>query len=348
MQTEKINLSDLYFDPDNLRYDDDFSFNPIPKDRVMNKSNQLKVFNKLKNDISELTDSIIENDFLYIEMIIVHKIDDTNYYVVEGNRRLATLKYIKDNYDINDLKPNLQNIMICGLEVKVNSLTYDEDILMGMRHITGVKHWNGFSKAKLIVKLRDEKIYGFESISKKIGKRVSDVKKQYFSFKLLQNMENDGYSKFEIIKLYTIFYETLGKPSFREWLNWNEEESEFLNKNNLERFYSWITKIENEEGIVFDEAISNPQSLREVSKILTDEYALEILDTTHNVYEAIQNSRILKDKELDKTLKKVLESLKTITVTDLGELSEDSEKYINEIELVVSKNKKYLDFLSQE
>lgn len=348
MQTIKVNLTNLYFDPDNLRYDDDFSFSSISKDRVMNKSNQIKVFNKLRNDNAELIDSILENDFLYIEMIIVEKIDDQNYYVVEGNRRLSALKYIQDNYDKSDLKPVLQKILTDGLEVKVNSSEYDEDILMGMRHISGVKHWNGFSKAKLVVKLRDQKEYDFITISKKIGKRVADIKKQYFSFKLLQKMEDDGYSKFEITNLYTIFYETLGKPSFRDWLEWDETRLEFLNKNNLERFYNWITKTEDENGNLRDEAISNPQALREVSKILDDEYALEILDVTRNVFEATQNSKILKDKELEKTLKKVLDSLETISTTDLEKLNSKSKEYLEKIGEKIERDQKYLKFLEQE
>jgi len=347
MQTEIIKLENLYFDPDNLRYDDDFTFNEIPKDRIMNKSNQLRVYKKLQKDIAELKESILENDFLYIEMIVADKIDDNNYYIIEGNRRLASLKDIQENYDIEDLKPNLQKIINDGLEIKVNNQNYDEDILMGMRHITGVKHWNGFSKAKLVVKLRDQKEYSFERISKKIGKRVADVKKQYFSFKLLQKMESDGYTKFEVKELYSIFYETLGKPAFREWLEWSEDKVEFLNKSNLERFYKWITKTETVEGTIQNEIISNPETLREISKILNDEYALEILDTTRNPFEAINNSKILKDKELKKTLKKVLDSLETISTTDLEELDKDSLEYLEKIQKKIKRDMKYLDFLKK-
>jgi len=348
MQTETIKLENLYFDPDNLRYDDDFTFNEVPKDRIMNKSNQLQVYKKLQNDISELKDSILENDFLYIEMIVADKIDEENYYIVEGNRRLASLKYIGENYDIDDLKPNLQKIMNNGLEIKVNNGNYDEDVLMGMRHITGVKHWNGFSKAKLVVKLKDQKNYNFETISKKIGKRVADVKKQYFSFKLLQKMESDGYTKFEVKNLYTIFYETLAKSSFKEWLEWDEKKLEFLNKNNLDRFYSWITEKEDENGNKIGEAISSPQTLREVSKILNDEYALEILDVTRNPFDAITSSKILKDKELKKTLKKVLDSLESISTTDLEELDKESKEYLEKIEKKIESNLKYVKFLEEQ
>ena len=350
MNTKKVKLDNLFFDPDNLRYDDNFDFDPMPKDRIMNKTNQLKVYNKLQNDISELINSIIENDFIYIEMIVAEKIDDNgNYYIIEGNRRLSTLKHIAQNYYIEDLKPNLKLILQEGLDVKVNTedAKYDEDILMGMRHITGVKHWNGFAKAKLVIKLKDIKGYSFEDIGSKVGKRVADVKKQYYSFKLLYKMEKDGYNKFEVKNLYTIFYETLGKPAFREWLAWDEERMEFMNKNNLERFYKWIIKGEDAEGALEKEAISSPQALREVAKILDDDYALDILDSTKNPFEAVNNSKILKEQKIEKTLKKVLDSVESISTTDLEKLDKASKMYLHKIQEKLERDIRYLKFLSQ-
>jgi hypothetical protein len=348
LNTKKVKLNNLFFDPDNLRYDDNFDFNPMPKDKIMNKTNQLRVYNKLQNDISELIGSIIENDFIYIEMIVAEKIDDKgNYYILEGNRRLCTLKHISQNYHIEDLKPSLQNIIIEGLDVKVNSKDYDEDVLMGMRHITGVKHWNGFAKAKLVIKLKDIKDYSFEEIGNKVGKRVADVKKQYYSFKLLYNMEKDGYNKFEVKNLYTIFYETLGKPAFRDWLEWDEDKMAFLNKNNLDRFYKWITKGEDVDGALEKEAISSPQALREVAKILDDDYALDILDSTKNPFEAVNNSKILKEQKIEKTLKKVLDSIESVSTTDLEKLDKISEMYLKKIQEKVERDIRYLNFLSQ-
>ena len=348
MNTKKIKLENLFFDPDNLRYDDNFDFDPMPKDKIMNKTNQLKVYNKLQNDIRELIGSIIENDFIYIEMIVAEKIDEKgNYYIVEGNRRLSTLKYIQENYHLDDLKPSLQDIILNGLDVKVNTAEYDEDVLMGMRHITGVKHWNGFAKAKLVIKLKDIKGYNFEEIGNKVGKRVADVKKQYYSFKLLYNMEKDGYNKFEVKNLYTIFYETLGKPAFRDWLDWNENRMEFLNKNNLDRFYKWIIKGEDAEGALEKEAISSPQALREVAKILDDNYALDILDSTKNPFEAVNNSKILKEQKIEKTLKKVLDSVESISTTDLEKIDKASELYLHKIQKKLERDIRYLKFLSE-
>jgi len=346
LNTKKIKLKRLFFDPENLRYDDNFDFKPMSVDKIIQRTSQLKIYNKLKDDISELITSIIENDFIYIEMIVAKEIDDDgNCYIVEGNRRLATLKYIAENYDISELKPSLQNIIEHGLDVKIHSDEHDEDVLMGMRHITGVKHWNGFAKAKLVIRLKDIKGYSFEEIGNKVGKRVADVKKQYHAFKLLSNMQKDGYSKFEVKKLYTIFYETLSKPAFREWLEWDETKVEFTNKNNLDRFYKWIVKTEGADGAFEKEAISTPQTLKEVAKILNDEAALDVLDSTKNPFEAVKSSKMLNEKNIEKTLKQILDSVESISTSDLEKLDEISEGYLKKIKAKVYRDMQYRDFM---
>jgi len=346
LNTKKIKLKRLFFDPENLRYDDNFDFKEVSVDKIIQRTSQLKIYNKLKDDISELVTSVIENDFIYIEMIVAKEIDrDGNCYIIEGNRRLATLKYIAENYDVEELKPSLQNIIKHGLDVKMYTAEYDEDVLMGMRHITGVKHWNGFAKAKLVIRLKDIKGYSFEEIGSKVGKRPADVKKQYYAFKLLSNMRKDGYSKFEVRKLYTIFYETLGKPTFRKWLEWDEARVEFLNKNNLDRFYKWIVKTEGADGAVEKEAISTPQTLKEVAKILDDESALDVLDSTRNPFEAVKSSKMLNEKNIEKTLKQILDSVGAISTTDLEKLDEVSEGYLRKIKEKIYRDMQYREFI---
>jgi len=348
MITKTVKLENLYFDPNNFRYADDFSHIVIPDDRIIQVGNQKPIFNKLKKDISSLIDVIMENDFIYIEMIIVKELSNNNYFVIEGNRRLAVLKYIQENYAIEDLKPNLKKIMESGLEVKVNNSLYDNDILMAMRHISGVKSWNGFAKAKLITKLKEVNEYSFQEISVKIEKEVYNIKKQYYSFKLLQQMEEAEYSILEIKDLYSIFFETLTNQQFKKWLDWNEETGRCHNEANLNRFYQWIIKVEDENGKKLSEIISNPQGLREVSKILNDEYALNILETKRNIFEAVQQSVILKEKDLNKTLQKILDSLNTINTSDLKRLSEKQENLLNEIYEIAQNNNAVIELFKSK
>jgi len=346
----KVKLKNLFFDPNNFRYDDDFDTEEVSLSETMKPSIQNNIKKKLSKEIKDLKQGILANDFIYIETIVVKPLDDKNYVVIEGNRRTATLKTLYEDYKngvMDEELTNLIEIFKNGIEVGlVDNSIHDEDILMGMRHITGVKQWKAFSKAKLIVKLKEKRGYDFREIAEKLTGTASDIKKRYNALKLLENMINNDYDYDNVSNLYNLFVESLGKPAFRDWLEYDELNIRFNNQTNLDRFYKWLIPHTDEETSVLKEAIiTNPQALREVSKILKDEDALEILDTTRNPFEAINNSKILKDKKLEKTLKKVLDSLKSVTVSDLKELSDDSKEYINEIEELLIINQRIIKLL---
>jgi hypothetical protein len=334
MQQKKVKLDNLYFDPDNFRYDFDFDFIKTDQNRIKNKSNQLRASKSLSGDINDLKKSIIANDFIYNEMIIVKPIDDEeNYVVVEGNRRLASLKKIQEEYAIEDLKPSLRKIMEEGLLVNVTTEEdgYDDDILMGMRHVTGTKPWGGFSKAKLIVKLKDNKGFSFEEISNRLGGRVPEIKKRYNSYKLLEKMSEDGYASDDIAGYYTLFYEALGKPAYQQFLGWDNSLLEFTNKENVERFYTWITPQEEEDGGSLPAIITNPNELRQVAQILNDNEVLEVMEDRRDVFAAVKSSTLIKNKEVKKHILNLLKGVKEISIGDVQFINSEDTKILIEI-----------------
>lgn len=350
MQQKKINLENLFFDPNNFRYDDDFNSEDIPMSEVMKPSIQNNVKKKLSSEIKDLKQGILTNDFIYIETIIVKPLDENNYVVVEGNRRTATLKLLFEEYkqkQIDDVKLiNLIDIFENGINVGlVDNSIHDEDILMGMRHITGVKPWKAFSKAKLIVKLKEKRGYDFKEIAEKLTGTASDIKKRYNALKLLENMINNDYDYEDVSDLYNLFVEALGKPAFRDWLEYDENNIKFNNQTNLDRFYKWLIPHSDEiTGEKKEPIITNPQALREVANILKDEGALEILEVERDVFKAVANSVILKDREVKKTLKKIYQSTNEISIPDLIDIDSGSIDFIKKIKNNMEEIYNYLLF----
>lgn len=330
MEDKQIKLEDIYFDPDNLRYDYDFNFTKVENARIKNKSHQLQALKKLSKDIGGLVKSIVYNDFLYNERIIVRSIEGDLYVVVEGNRRIASLRFIKENYDPEDLQPNTKEIIQNGVQVLIStSKSYDEDILMGMRHVTGIKPWGGFSKAKLIVKLKDNKNMGFDEISNRLGEStVPDVKKRYNAYKLLENMLDEGYVGEDISEYFTLFFETIGKPDYREFLGYDKNRISFTRESNLERFYSWILPQEDEDGNKTKRIITSPSDLRQVARLLKDEDALIVLEDSRDVLTAMQSSELIKNKEIKKHIKKISKDIEDITIGDMVNIDDDDMKYL--------------------
>jgi len=345
----KVKLKNLFFDPNNFRYDDDFDTEEVSLSETMKPSIQNNIKKKLSKEIKDLKQGILANDFIYIETIVVKPLDDKNYVVIEGNRRTATLKTLYEDYKngvMDEELTNLIEIFKNGIEVGlVDNSIHDEDILMGMRHITGVKQWKAFSKAKLIVKLKEKRGYDFREIAEKLTGTASDIKKRYNALKLLENMINNDYDYDNVSNLYNLFVESLGKPAFRDWLEYDELNIRFNNQTNLDRFYKWLIPHTDEETSVLKEAIiTNPQALREVSKILKDEDALEILEVERDVFKAVANSVILKDREVKKTLKKIYQSTSEISIPDLIDIDIDSVDYIKKIKNNIDEIHSYLQF----
>ncbi len=232
-----------------------------------------------------------------------------------------------------------------GLDVKVVDDQYDEDILMGMRHVTGIKPWSGFSKAKLIVKLHEEKGYSLSDIAKSLGNNsISDIKKRLYAYKLLEKMHEEGYDVDDISQYYTLFYEAIGKPDYRKWLEFSEEHIEFFNKENARRFYSWITDYIDEEGNNKGKAISNPQSLRLIAGILFDEEALDVLDETRRVDDAIKSSSFIRHKEVAKTIKKIYNAVTDLSIADLSEIEDDIYELLQKSAKTLQDNIEFLEF----
>jgi len=352
METQKIKLDNIFLDPNNYRFQKDLDNSKIEIKKIPTAGVQKRISSKIKNDpkIRDLEESILFNDFIYNEIIIVKEIEDTKtFYVIEGNRRIATLKKIFEEFSVEELKENLREIFEKGIDVKVADNQYDEDILMGMRHVTGIKPWSGFSKAKLIVKLHEEKNYTLNDIAKSLGNNsVNDIKKRLYAYKLLEKMHDEGYDVDDISQYYTLFYEAIGKPNYRLWLEFSEKNIEFLNKENAVRFYSWITDYIDEEGVNHGKAISNPQNLRLIADILFDEDALSTLDETRMVDEAIKNSSFIRHKEVSKTIKKIYNAVTDLSVADLSDLEEDIYELLKKSSQTLKDNIEFIEFKKEK
>ena len=102
-----VKLDNLYFDPNNFRYEDNFDSISISDENAIKKSVQNKIYKKISSDIKDLKQGILANDFIYFETIIVKDIGNGQYIVIEGNRRTATLKLLATEYSVEDLDEHL-------------------------------------------------------------------------------------------------------------------------------------------------------------------------------------------------------------------------------------------------
>ena len=138
--------------------------------------------------VGELMDSFVINGYFDEEPLVgvPAPSDDSKLVIVEGNRRLAALKLL--------LKPELAGRLVDTasgrpLRIRVPTLTksrrrelrrvpvrvYKEGrsavlAYLGYRHITGVKHWDSYAKARYVSQLVEDG-NDLKSIQLKIGDR---------------------------------------------------------------------------------------------------------------------------------------------------------------------------------
>src|SRR5690554_1806480 len=113
MQTNRItkHIDRLLLDPNNYRFIDKAEYLPVPSSDIASPRIQQRTLNFLlgnkNNNISDLISSFKTNGFLDIDQIQVKAIGD-KFVVLEGNRRVATLKYLYEEYkkgnDVGALK----------------------------------------------------------------------------------------------------------------------------------------------------------------------------------------------------------------------------------------------------
>ncbi len=163
-----------------------------------------------------------------------------NYTVVEGNRRLAAVKLLRDENLRKRLKAtDIQGIRadrahtIETLPVSVYSQRKDLWQYFGFRHINGPKAWDAYSKALYVAKVNQEYGIPVRQVAESIGDENYTVERIYRGYCLLQQAEEQaGFSKEDRVAnrfSFSHLYTAASQPEFQRFLGITKENS--LQKN---------------------------------------------------------------------------------------------------------------------
>jgi len=277
-----------------------------------------------REGVKDLVDSFKSNGILKLDNILVRPLFDGTFLVIEGNRRVATLKALIDDhengYDVGNIDPDF------FISKKIDVVEYEMDsddsedylLLMGLRHVTKVKDWGDFEQSELVHDLNTKFELPFSEISNRLGIPVSQVKRRVNTFVAMQLYKGDSqYGDQFSSRMAPMFYELMGAPQMREWMDWSEEDKTFKNISNLNRFFEWISKTdENEEPIV-----KNRDDIRTLKKIIADPEALEIMEDQNSLTEAYEQSLSVTTEGVKKAIAALKANVDKITVSALVHMS---------------------------
>jgi len=259
--TKKIKIENIFLDANNPRFSEIRESEEIliEDSRIPEESVQNECLRKLREhfDVDTLKKSIVENGFLPTDRIVVRELHGIKgkYVVAEGNRRLAAIKLIFEEYKRGlpvppKLIKNLEEIECLVYTGKEKEIAW---IIQGIRHLSGIKTWPAYSQAVFIQKLVDKYKVEKRELAKKTGMKTGEVTKRLRAIRAFQQAkEDEEYGELITPKDYSMFEEILNKSKLREWLGWNDKELKFENEENLKKLLSWTHPTEGEPQIRWD------------------------------------------------------------------------------------------------
>ncbi|MCJ8342644.1 MAG: AAA family ATPase [Cetobacterium sp.] len=309
LEAIKVKLEDLYLDPNNYRFIDNEDYYYVSNNDAVNRNNQLRtlkfITGKNNEEILDLIESMKDNGYLQVDNIQVKRVGEekNKYIVIEGNRRVASLKYLeklfKTNGDIGRLDPKVFKRLEVFLSL--NETEEEKLIIMGLKHISGNKKWESVNQAQLIYDYL-KKYIGEENyleVEKKLSKSLAvsqrKIKEHMNTFHLIELYKNSEYGDFFVNRMFSIFAEAIKKGNVCEWLGWDKESYISYNLENLEKFFSWISPLEYETEydkefyIEEEEAIiKRGADIRDLNLFIRDVSAVEAMEKERDISEGVR------------------------------------------------------------
>lgn len=315
-----VPAENLHLDPNNPRLPKDLKGKP-QKELI---STLTKYF-----DLDELAQSMAENGYFDEEPLVAVPRDlptpfrgldsvslagnqeylaylglpTTHFTVIEGNRRLATVKILLSAELRREVRgaskwPSLSveaRSDLSVLPVIVYARRDEVRPYMGVRHVTGVKKWEAFSKAAYVAETVENN-KTLDDVQRMVGDRSSSVRKLYLGYKLIEQAEDQLELDTSRAKEYFSYLilaigqrsvkDFLGIPDRLATVNYSAPvEKEKLD--NLQLLFSWLFGEGKEKLPVLKESRDITSYL---SPVLRNEEATKHLTLTRDLVDAYERS----------------------------------------------------------
>lgn len=319
MESKKIvkHIDQLLLDPNNYRFIDRADYKPVSDENVIDDKVQQRTFNFIagrNNDIiADLISSLTKNGLLDIDQIQVKSIGGDKYLVLEGNRRIATLKYLYRKYKeeglyIGSLKEeDFQNISVVEI---IGEDPAQHLITMGLHHISGKKRWSAVNEAQLVRDLITKYNKNEKDVCESLGISREKLRRSMRALALIEQYKTSDFGDQFKTEMYSIFDAAVRNTYIKPWLGWNENSNLAQNSDNVERFFSWISKVggdvetdEDDENITQKEPIiTQYRQITELSEFINEPKAIAKMEESRNVTEGYNYSTIVGESRLKKAL----------------------------------------------
>ena len=251
--------------------------------------------------LDELARSYLESGGFWVhEALLVAEEElygEKRLVVIDGNRRLAALKYLRDAYEGKPASRKWKEIaesadppqdLFAKVPYILVSSREEIQAFLGFRHVTGIKQWDADEKAYFIAKLIDEQGMDYSQVMRKIGSNTPAVRRHYIAYRVLRQIENniENYDRRRAVESFAILYMSLDTSGARSFLSIDVEADPRFLKNpvpsthldNLADFARWLYG--DSSGRV-GPVISDTRHVDKFGKALESQDSIEYLRGSH-------------------------------------------------------------------
>ena len=145
--------------------------------------------------INELAISMASDGFYGHEPLLAEPLGGGKYVVIEGNRRLATVRLLLNQKLREELKAtdlplpkgeqleSLDRLPVWEVSRK------DAWHAIGFKHVHGARRWTSYAKAEYVDALRNEHNLGLKEIAKKMGDNYNTVRRLHITLMAIRQAE---------------------------------------------------------------------------------------------------------------------------------------------------------------
>lgn len=345
--TRKVALRNLFLDPNNYRFIDQPDYVAVPDDASQDPDIQRRttafLLGKNSEEVRDLISSFKKNGWLAVDQIQVREIARGKYIVVEGNRRIATLKFLERRYldsaiDLGNLDPKIFDAVPVVLYDAADDAHHK--VIMGLGHITGKRRWPAINQARLLHSLLTDHGWREDEICNAIGVSKRELRSTLKTLTLCDLYRASDYGDQFSAEKYNIFREIIRSREVSRWIGWNDVENRPDNQTNIARLFSWISREEmslvegdSEPPPPSDPVINTGTEVRELAKIVNDDNALRTLDETRRLTDATFSSDVLVQDRLSEGIRRINDSINIL----FNHAPKLSEEQLNHAQSALSK-----------
>jgi len=291
-------------------------------------------------NLDQLAMSMADNGY-FEEEPLIGVVEEGEIYIVEGNRRLATLKLLTSEHCRSITRRTEMwggfaqlsldnNYDLTEVPVVIHETREEIMAILGQRHISGPLRWDPLPKSRyidgLISSLPDD--INFYYVGRKIGYKQDFVRRNYVAYRALIQAKEAGIYTENVEHFFGKFYTALNNSDIKTYLGLEIEDKLPIElkypilKENLEKLSEVIEYIHGSKDKT--PVFSDSRRISDLGQILMREEARSMLFTARNFTAAL---RLTGGEEIA-----ILNNLEEVDVL-LRQAYQNLDKYIENLKI---------------